>query len=631
MPTVDILVAVGFRGGVENVINTTAKYLDSSGFHVRIINLLWIGKFWTDENLEFHALIDVNKEQWNNNFEYLSNKYSEFLDQNGVPDIILATGWPKLVPTAKAAVAKTGLLVPIVSWLHSTIETYIKMGLGGYEELSHADAHFAINKKIAEKIRHHIEGSKVYTITNPIDKSKLVYSENRDSLKLAFVGRLAPEKNIPFLLSSLSKAGPDWTLELVGDGDPDGSSMNTLKEYCKSLKISDRVTFHGWLDNPWEVLTDCKALVLTSDTESSSLVIVEALLCGMFVITTPTEGPLEKIRPGENGFIIPFNDEQFFIKVLDMIKNNQFPPITPMNCRRSMEHLLGDEVLLDFMQKLTEVIKDSHSKVASIVKENTALKRNCEVLNSQLENAVEIISYYRHVRDIYHEKYKKDSPWFEGKGVVYMSITGGYDEIPEPLEMDKSLDYVLLTDSRPKNYSGSWDVRIIDNPHSFSAPLLSRYNKMHPFEIFPDYDWSIYVDGSIQIKRELSSFIRQYQKDNSMICFAHHCWSTIDQEANAIVENNKATSEELDKQISKYRSDGFKNESFITETGFLVRSHHDPLLKKVMDDWWTELLTYDHHRDQMSFCYSCWKNNYEFDLCDLLIFDNPWFRAVKVH
>ena len=37
----------------------------------------------------------------------------------------------------------------------------------------------------------------------------------------------------------------------------------------------------------------------------------------MFVITTPTEGALEKIRPGENGFIIPFDDEEFFVHLED--------------------------------------------------------------------------------------------------------------------------------------------------------------------------------------------------------------------------------------------------------------------------------------------------------------------------
>lgn len=353
MPTVDILVAVGFRGGLENVVNTTSKYLISHGFRVRIVNLLWIGFDWADEDIEFYPLYDARSiNQFNINT--LTQKYLEFVQKESYPNIVIATGWPSIIPIAKQALQ--GTTIPVVSWLHSTIEEYISAGCGGYSELSQADAHFCINSKIAEKIAKKTGNTKVYTVTNPIDLSKIVYSEKRDTYKLAYVGRLAIEKNIPFLLSALSKTDSAWTLEIVGDGDPDGNNMRLLKAYCEQLKISDRVVFHGWLDNPWEVLTDCKALVLTSDTESSSLVIVEALLCGMFVITTPTEGPLEKIRPGENGYIIPFNDETFFIKVLDMIKNNQFPPITPVSCRRSMEHLLGDEVLLDFMQKLTEVI-----------------------------------------------------------------------------------------------------------------------------------------------------------------------------------------------------------------------------------------------------------------------------------
>ncbi len=356
MPIVDILLAVGFRGGVENVINMTAKYLNTNGFHVRIVNLLWLGYDWADESLEFYPLIDASSPVQISD-DFLAKTYLEFMQKEGAPDITITTGWPKLVSIAKKAMETSSQSKPIVSWLHSTIEEYISADLGSYKDLALADAHFCINNKIAEKINSNIIGSKTYVVTNPIDNSKLVYSEDRDKYKLAYVGRFSHEKNIPFLLSSLSKADKIWSLEIVGDGNPDGSTMNAFKAYCKELGISDRVTFHGWLDNPWEVLKDCKALALTSNTEASPLVIVEALLCGMFVISTPTEGSVEKIHPGENGFLIPFGDEDFFVKVLSMIKNKQLPIITPQACRKSMEFLLDDSVLDDFRKKLIEVIE----------------------------------------------------------------------------------------------------------------------------------------------------------------------------------------------------------------------------------------------------------------------------------
>ena len=77
----------------------------------------------------------------------------------------------------------------------------------------------------------------------------------------------------------------------------------------------------------------------------------------MFVISTPTEGAVEKIHPGENGFLIPFGDENFFVKVLNMIQDQQLPMITPQACRKSMEFLLNDSVLDDFRKKLIEVIE----------------------------------------------------------------------------------------------------------------------------------------------------------------------------------------------------------------------------------------------------------------------------------
>ena len=67
----------------------------------------------------------------------------------------------------------------------------------------------------------------------------------------------------------------------------------------------------------------------------------------------------------------------------------------------------------------------------------------------------------------------------------------------------------------------------------------------------------------------------------------------------------------------------------MVDTACLVRANRDPILRKVMEDWWKEVRDRT-FRDQLSFGYICWKNKYEFDLCELYVYDNPYLK-VKAH
>lgn len=235
------------------------------------------------------------------------------------------------------------------------------------------------------------------------------------------------------------------------------------------------------------------------------------------------------------------------------------------------------------------------------------------------------------VRDAYHLKYPGISGQFDGKGVVYCAITGEYDDIVEPLFKSDNIDHILLTDRKAQDYSGAWEIRILDNEMKLSNQRLARWAKMHPFDIFPEYDWSLWIDGKFRIKSDIKDYISIYGKESGMLCFPHYRFRNISEEAYAIAVSGKADERELQKQIDAYKCSGYVEKGYIVETGVLLRNHHDVGLRNVMDTWWEELCTYDHSRDQMSFDYACWKNGYEYDLNDLAIYDNPWFESVFVH
>lgn len=276
---------------------------------------------------------------------------------------------------------------------------------------------------------------------------------------------------------------------------------------------------------------------------------------------------------------------------------------------------------VDGSEEITKEVEDSLKLATS----------ELDKKNKQIANVMDYVSQVDYIRTRYHLRYAESLDKFKGKGVVYTVITGDYDAINEPEVGDSELSYILLTDKERPDYNGRWEIRIIDNPDNLDNVRFSRYPKMFPHIFFPEYDYSVYVDGSIALKKDIRSFIDTYSKDCGMICFPHFSSKSIVDEAKLLVERGKADKAVLDKQIENYMVSGYTSKGYIAELGCIVRDHHDEALKKVMQDWWDEYMAYDHRRDQISFDYVCQKDGYLFDLCDLSVYLNPWMEIKKIH
>jgi len=88
------------------------------------------------------------------------------------------------------------------------------------------------------------------------------------------------------------------------------------------------------------------------------------------------------------------------------------------------------------------------------------------------------------------------------KYVIYTVIVGGYDEVRQPLVVDDRFDYVLFSDQYEDGRKvGVWNVK---NIASFQASgrVLSRYPKCLPTRFLSEYEYSLYIDGTIQIASE---------------------------------------------------------------------------------------------------------------------------------
>ena len=58
----------------------------------------------------------------------------------------------------------------------------------------------------------------------------------------------------------------------------------------------------------------------------------------------------------------------------------------------------------------------------------------------------------------------------------------------------------------------------------------------------------------------------------------------------------------------------------------MVRDLHDERVENVMETWWEEVLN-GSKRDQLSFNYSCWKNDFVYDTSDLFSCENEYVKV----
>lgn len=111
--------------------------------------------------------------------------------------------------------------------------------------------------------------------------------------------------------------------ELRGNGAPrlavlgSGPQEDAVRTLAESLGLSDRIWFAGVQPNPWKFAAQTDLFVLPSRWETFSLVLVEAMACGLPVLAADCEfGPREIIEHGKTGWLVPPEDPHAMAEAL---------------------------------------------------------------------------------------------------------------------------------------------------------------------------------------------------------------------------------------------------------------------------------------------------------------------------
>lgn len=147
-------------------------------------------------------------------------------------------------------------------------------------------------------------------------------SSQLTSKRVITIGRYSYEKGYDILLkiwSIVEKKSTDWQLDIYAMGDP-----TPYVKLMDDLSIDKkRCHLHSSVVDVEEEYLKSSILVQPSRTEGFGLVIVEALACGLPVISFDCEnGPRSIISDGEEGFLIPtFNIELFSNRLIQLMND----------------------------------------------------------------------------------------------------------------------------------------------------------------------------------------------------------------------------------------------------------------------------------------------------------------------
>lgn len=199
-----------------------------------------------------------------------------------------------------------------------------------------------------------------------------------------------------------------------------------------------------------------------------------------------------------------------------------------------------------------------------------------------------------------------------GKVAVYTFIVDGYDQLHQPLVTDKDADYFVISDHKTDTLGKfNWiDVNAIV-PCTIKDPFMkNRYCKMHGAEIFKDYEYSIYLDGALQIAGDIVSYLEQIGKTGIALYLNETC-NCIYETGILITLLGRCSFDMVRNQLKSYAMEGMPENYGLLCGGYIFRDNRNALGNELMHLWWEEYQRWP-TRDQLCLTYVMWKMGLQF-------------------
>jgi hypothetical protein len=187
------------------------------------------------------------------------------------------------------------------------------------------------------------------------------------------------------------------------------------------------------------------------------------------------------------------------------------------------------------------------------------------------------------------------------KIAVYTSITAKKDSLKESQNF-QGADFIAFTDIRKRR--SRWEMR---QPNTtFEDPNRNaKIHKILAHNYLPDYDYSLWIDGTVCLVQSAEEMIERYLGDSDIALFGHHSRTCTYIEAETCIQRKLDSPQVISEQVSRYREAGFPEQHGLY-AGTVILRRHTAAVAAFNEMWWSEI-SRGSKRDQLSLCYVLWR------------------------
>ena len=338
-------------GGAERVVSVWANMLSKKGYDVSLI-------LYGRENNEYFILNDVKIYTVADNYvEYKKMGYFKRLSsmkkiiKNVKPEIII-----NFLPRMQIwmMMATFGLKVKRIETVRINPWEVIKddsffEGFLWKKCFNRAHGIIVQNSEQREFFKKK-NYKKCVVIPNPLSPvyETIERGEYKSKPKnIIAVGRITEQKNYPMLIRAMNrivKEYPELQLSIFGSGREE--YLNMLNDMIKEHNLENNIKFKGRSNEIHKELCSSDLYIMSSDYEGMPNALAEAMASGLVCISTNCKtGPKDMIENGENGFLVPVNDDLALYEVVCEIMKMNVDELNKIasNARRSILDKCSEE------------------------------------------------------------------------------------------------------------------------------------------------------------------------------------------------------------------------------------------------------------------------------------------------
>ncbi|MCK5211440.1 glycosyltransferase family 4 protein [Candidatus Parcubacteria bacterium] len=185
----------------------------------------------------------------------------------------------------------------------------------------------AVSEALKSELIRNYKADKVRVIHNAVNIENFTpETRQRNNIPrpaLIFVGRLVEKKGVEYIIKAMPqiiKSYPACHLEIIGDGP----KKQSLQKLSQTVSSESNIKFLGSVSHnnipkylaASDIFIGPSIVAKNLDTEGFGVVFIEAMACGLPIITTAVGGITDIIKNNENGFIVETKNEQAIADVV---------------------------------------------------------------------------------------------------------------------------------------------------------------------------------------------------------------------------------------------------------------------------------------------------------------------------